>query len=319
MHEDLHPHGEGSDSVAQLIETGREYPAESLQTASNQIRLQCISVYQRNWTRVGVGMAREPGNGESSRFFLKQNIGKNGLWHDNHWEYEQAGAIIAHKLFSHLVRVPALRYKNESLLLNVFDYIDVVTVDEQLRSDPACFDRSIASVIGKMVQVLEVMRQPPAEVLEKNLPVKHRSYGSPGKAVCFKGFDIRNAGFIRMDDGRLNTDDLAVFDFVRPYLAPIEEAAAKLFVSIGLLNWGKPLSRFMQGPDLMLLEKALLPMAPYMDKNAVQAELKLQSTFRTQEFQGAGRLERAIKRLGVDALGKRYLRKLARWCDRHIN
>jgi hypothetical protein len=69
----------------------------------------------------------------------------------------------------------------------------------------------------------------------------------------------------------------------------------------------------------MLLEKALLPMAPYMDKNAVQAELKLQSTFRTHEFQGAGRLERAIKRLGVDALGKRYLRKLARWCDRHIN
>lgn len=301
-----------------LIQQGDEYPVADLQSDSTQVLLHCNRVQQRNWTRVGVGSISPHAGTARTTVFLKQNIDRGGNRHPEHWAYEQSGAAIAHDLLQNIVRVPQLRYKNESLLLNVYEYIDIITIDELLRSDPKTFDRCIGSVMHSMAEVLGVMARPISVSCLETLPVKSRPYGGASTAINFKGFEIRNTGLVRDPAGNVEVDELVMFDFVRPYLAPIEEAAAKLFVSIGLLNWGKPLGRFMRGPDASLLEGALRALHPFLDRQAILAEIELQSAFRTREFQGAGRLERTLKRLGVDTLGKRYLHSLRRWCERHI-
>lgn len=300
------------------IEPGAEYFVDHRQTSCDPVALQCTRVQQRNWTRVGMGRIPLPGGTGHTTVFLKQNIDRGGHRHPEHWVYEQTGADIAHHLLQETVQVPLLRYQNEALLLNVYEYIDVITIDELLRSDPAAFDQYFDSVIHKLVEVLEIMKQPLSAPHSETLPLKSRPYGGTSTAINFKGFEIRNAGLLRTDAGTVESGNLVMFDFVRPYRAPIEEAAAKLFVSIGLLNWGKPLGRFMRGPDTALLERVRQPLRPYLDRQAVLAEVYLQSCFRTREFQGAGCLERSLKRLGVYTLGKRYLHQLKRWCERSI-
>ncbi len=300
------------------IEQGSEYLVDHRQSPFGQVSLQCTRVQQRNWTRVGLGRLPAAGGVGHTTVFLKQNIDRGGRSHPDHWLYEQAGADIAHQLLKDIVRVPQLRYQSESLLLNVYEYIDVVTIDELLRSDPAAFDQCFDNVIRNMVEVLEAMRRPFSVPHLETLPVKSRPYGGSSTAINFKGFEIRNAGLVRADTGAIEPANLVMFDFVRPYRAPIEEAAAKLFVSVGLLNWGKPLGRFMKGPDTALLERALRPLHSYLDRQAVLEEIDLQRRFRTREFQGSGNLERTLKRLGIDILGRRYLHKLRHWCERHI-
>lgn len=306
------------DQASVVLEQGCEYPVASSLEPSEQIRLTCIGAQQRNWSRVGVGQILAPQEAESGQVFLKQNIDRGGYRQHRHWSYEQAGAVIARDLLGDVVEVPALLYQNEALLINVFEYIDIITVDELLRSDPAAFKERFTDVMERMVQVLERMRAPRAGALGEGLPIKARPYGGPSTAINFKGFEIRNAGFAKAAGGSVDTDSLVMFDFVRPYLGPIEEAAAKLFVSIGLLNWGKPLHRFMRGPDMSLLEQSLQLLCPFLDRQAIEAEIELQYRFRTHEFQGSGHLERSFKKAGIDLLGKRYLHRFAHWCELHV-
>jgi hypothetical protein len=119
--------------------------------------------------------------------------------------------------------------------------------------------------------------------------------------------------------GKPRHEDFFLFDFGRPYLAPIQEAAAKLFVSIGLLNWGRPLSRFSKGPDFRLLETAKQRLLPFLDPVAIAAEVRLQRSFRWAEIQGTGSLERSVKRLAINTLGKRYFDRLENWCRRALS
>lgn len=300
------------------IEPGHAYSVENALTPGNRLQLECIDVVQRNWSRVGPGRLAVSPESAQRRVFVKQNIDKGGSRQPEHWKHEQTGAAIAAKLLADIVQVPALSHQNEQLLINVFEYVDLITLDELLRIDPVSFDKHIEPVTSRLVRVLEAMSAPTMTSLVDSLPVKKRTYGGPSTAVNFKGFEIRNTGFARAEDGVIKPDNLVAFDFVRPYLAPVEEAAAKLFVSIGLLNWGKPLDRFARGPDLSLLERVLPILRPYLDGRAIQAELELQARFRTHEFQGSGALERMFKQLGIDMLGKRYLRKLEHWCERNI-
>jgi hypothetical protein len=309
---------EQTDKRLSPIQSGSEYTVDRLQSPFGHASLLCTATKQRNWTRVGTGHISTPDKNGGITTFLKQNIDRDGQSHPEHWLYEQTGAEIAHQLLQHTVRVPRLRYKNESLLLNVYEHVDLITIDELLRSDPATFDKCFDGVIHKMLEVLEILKQPPAAINQEIIPAKSRSFGGPGTAINFKGFEIRNAGLARTGAGSIMADKLVMFDFVRPYLAPIEEAAAKLFVSIGLLNWGIPVGRFVRGPDTALLARALKPLEPFLDRQAVLAEINLQSGFRTRKFLGSGNLERYLKRLGVSMLGKRYLYKLKNWCERHI-
>jgi len=309
---------DGGNAPVQPVQVGQDYPVENLADSSGGFQLHCEEVAQRNWSRVGVGRINAQQGDLAGKYFLKQNINKAGLGLPAHWVNERTGTLVGQYMLENAVDIPALVFHMPSLLLNVFEYANVVPLDEILRDNSEVFRKHFPDILPQLVQVLEELQVGDVASLPFDLPVKERDYGGPSSAVNFKGFDIRNMAVRKLENNRYRWDRLVMFDFGKPYLAPIEEAAAKLFVSIGLLNWGRPVSRFALGPDEALLEKVLPSFRPFLDIKAVRTELQLQAGFRSREFHGAGGIERNLKRWGVGLLGKRYLSRLARWCNKHI-
>jgi hypothetical protein len=299
-----------------LIQVGQTYAVDPV-NGGESLSIRCLDVEQRNWSRVGTAEYTDQ-HGNAQRCFVKQYLDKAAEQHADHWDYERDGAVVARQLLGKVVHVPAILFRNNELLLNIFEFSEVISIDILLRNDATVFDEIIVSVLGRMADVLTALKNPPPDFDADSLTIKQRTYGGHSTAVNFKGFEIRNTGIVPGAGTDLKASDLVLFDFVRPYMAPIEEAAAKLFVSIGLLNWGSPLSRFIKGPDKNLLTEAARILGPWLDAEAISAELDLQEKFRTAEFKGAGGLEVFLKRLGVDLLGKLYLRNLRRWCRGNI-
>jgi hypothetical protein len=299
-----------------LIQTGQVYRVNPV-NGSDSVTIRCLDVDQRNWSRVGTAEYTDE-HGNTQRCFVKQYLDKAAGRHADHWGYERDGATVARELLEKLVHVPEILFRNDELLINVFEFFELTSIDVLLRNDPVTFNEIIGSVLGRMAEVLTVLKNPSADFDASSLTTKQRVYGSSSTAVNFKGFEIRNTGISPGAGADMKPSDLVLFDFVRPYMAPIEEAAAKLFVSIGLLNWGSPLSRFIKGPDEGVLSEAAITLGPWLDGAAISAELDLQEKFRTAEFKGAGGIEVFLKRLGVDLLGKLYLRRLRRWCRENI-
>ena len=299
-----------------LIQVDQVYVVDPID-GSDSVSIRCLDVEQRNWSRVGTAEYIDA-FGNTQRCFVKQYLDKAADRHADHWDYERDGAVVARQLLDKVVHVPAILFRSNELLLNVFEFTEVISIDVLLRNDAAAFEKVIASVLGRMADVLTVLKNPLPGFDARSLTIKQRTYGGSSTAVNFKGFEIRNTGIVPGVATDLKASDLVLFDFVRPYMAPVEEAAAKLFVSIGLLNWGTPLSRFIKGPDKKLLTEAARILGPWLDTEAIAAELHLQEKFRTAEFKGAGGLEVFLKRLGVDFLGKFYLQSLRRWCRENI-
>ena len=299
------------------IQVGQGYAVFPLAGDEPALVVRCLDLVQRNWSRVGPGELRFS-DGTTQPCFIKQYLDRTGDWQSDHWEYEQDGAIAASELLATVARVPRLIAQEQKLLLNIFEFAEVVSLDVLLRADQPAFDRCVEGAVRQMAEVLGAMQNPPATFDMAALPQKPRDFGT-AQAVNFKGFEIRNAGVPPDLAGVSGPDDLVLFDFVRPYAAPIEEAAAKLFISIGLLNWGSPLGRFLRGPDKRLLAMAAGILEPWLDRRAIGAELELQKRFRTGEFKGTGGLEVVLKRLGVDLIGRKYLHQLASWCKANIN
>ena len=299
-----------------LIQVGQVYVVNPV-NGSASVSIRCLDVDQRNWSRVGTAEYTDE-HGNTQRCFVKQYLDKAAGRHADHWGYERDGATVARELLKKLVHVPEIIFRNDELLINVFEFCELTSIDVLLRNDPVAFNEIIGPVLGRMAEVLTVLKNPSADFDVRSLTTKQRVYGSSSTAVNFKGFEIRNTGISPGAGVDMKPGDLVLFDFVRPYMAPIEEAAAKLFVSVGLLNWGSPLSRFIKGPDKSLLSEAAITLAPWLDGAAIYAELDLQEKFRTAEFKGAGGIEVFLKRLGIDLLGKLYLRRLRRWCRENI-
>lgn len=306
-------------SVADPIEINQDYTVNT-PDSSNLVTLRCIEMEQRNWSRVGSGklITSEDKSPSAPDFFLKQNIDRGGILHYDHWLYEQSGTAVARHLLKDVVRVPALKYHNQALLLNVFEHVQLIPVDELLRAKPDQFKDNFPRLMKKIPTLLEALQQPYSGPHQDQIKTKNRPYGQGSNTMNFKGLDIRNIGF-DTSAGALSESDIILFDCVRPYLAPVEEAVAKIFISIGLLNWGKPLNRFIQGPDLSLLAIAQEYLAPYLDREALQAELQLQASFRFSHVQGMSHSEVIMKKSGLNVLGKHYLKKLQYWCDKEIH
>ena len=302
--------------TAELIQTGSEYIIGASSGGAG-LRVVCADVQQRNWSRVAKGFIVTPGQSPVA-CFIKQYIGKDGTVHADHWGYEQEGVERAASILKEVACVPKLLTRDASRLLNVFEYFEMVSLDQLLRSDAAAFDRCIDSVLHRMDQVLSALLAAPARCDITDLKSKARNYGHLGVAVNFKGFEIRNAGVPRSVSSSVSAADLVLFDFVRPYLAPVEEAAAKLFVSVGMLNWGSPLGRFAAGPDTALLARAESILRPWLDRDAVDAELELQQKFRNSELKGAQGIEVFLKWLGVAVFGRYYFAKLRAWCAKNV-
>ena len=301
----------------ELIQAGGEYIIEAGPGDGASLRLVCSDVHQRNWSRVAKGTLTN-GDGRVVACFVKQYVGKDGSVHADHWEYEHEGVEYAGNILGQIVHVPKLLLRDQQRVLNIFDYFEIVSIDQLLRSDPAAFNSCIDSVLQRMEQVLVALLNAPDKHDVSGLKGKQRGYGRIGVAVNFKGFEIRNAGIPCSAGTRASAEELVLFDFVRPYLAPVEEAAAKLFVSVGMLNWGNPVRRFINGPDTELLARAADILRPWLDREAIAAELDLQEKFRSAELKGARSHEVFLKWLGVMAFGRYYFAKLRTWCAKNI-
>jgi len=301
-----------------LLQPGHQYKLNDLVNPDRSVSCQCTQIHQRNWSRVGSGqIVTEDGN--THQVFLKQNVSRNGEILLDQWDYEKSGATIASELFQKTIFIPRLIYHNESLALCVFEYIDIIPFDELLRQNNSLFQPCFTAFLDRSVQLLQTMQSGRPGAMFDALSEKQRPYGSSSTSINFKGFDIRNIGIINEQGNQSDSREFAMFDFGRPYQAPIEEAAAKLFISIGLLNWGKPIHRFAKGPDTELLSMSLPYLQPYLAQAALNAELDLQTRFRSSEVKGSGIVEKSIKKFGIDSLGKRYLNQLRAWCDNHID
>ncbi len=300
-----------------LLEPGHHYTINDLNT-NNTVSVQCMNVEQRNWSRVGIGLI-EMEAGKKQEVFLKQNVSKNGELLSNQWEYEKLGAIVANKLFQNTVTIPQLKYHNPTLALCVFEFMEIIPFDTLLRNNNSLFTKSFIAFLEHSTQILKTMQNSQGVAMTDALPVKQRPYGDCSTSINFKGFDIRNIGVIKNHKNNTGSSEFIMFDFGRPYKAPIEEASAKLFISIGLLNWGRPISRFARGPNTDLLAISIDYMKPFLCYESIRAELNLQSKFRFNEVHGSGLVEKSLKKLGIDVLGNRYMNKLASWCRDNVD
>jgi hypothetical protein len=292
--------------MTRLLEVGLPLPPAAERLLGPAV---CTALQQRNWSRVGLAVG--PAGG--SRYFLKQSVDRSGAWHAQLWRHELEGLRLAERVLEDIAIVPRVLGTDESHLLTVHEYIVFETPDELLRREPAALARSLPEILGRLTAVIDALAAPPADALV-DLPRKARPFGGAPTALNFKGFDIRNCGIV--EGAQEPPQRLVLFDLGRPYLAPREELAAKLLVSVGLLNWGAPLTRFLRGPDIALLELARETLGARVERAAVVAEIELQRGFRLRELKARDRLEELAKALVVRTVGRRYLDRLEQWARR---
>ncbi|MFK7739351.1 MAG: hypothetical protein AB8H80_03435 [Planctomycetota bacterium] len=295
------------------IQAIRHQEQLALDIDGTRVNVSLHDICQRNWSRVAVGELSEALPGQEARVFVKQFVDRRGEPHADHMNNELAGSRAATALETNGVRVmPVISVDQERLLL-CYPWQILITPDELLRTNEAAFASRVGSLVDLARNFLDALHPCP-EHIASGLKSKSRPYGGAARALNLKGMDIRNWAWPCSTPGNVIDGPPLVFDCGRPYLAPIEEAAAKLLVSFGLLNWGWPMRRFVRGPDAKLLERVATVFQPYVSRDAVLAEIDLQARVRMGEFQGSNAITRLGKRLTVEVIGRRYLRRLRRQC-----
>jgi hypothetical protein len=270
-----------------------------------------ITVSQRNWSRVAIASVDGANGAASERVFLKQFVDRSGKVHHEQVDYERDGCLRAAGVQQGALRVVSVIGETRDEAVLVYPALQMATPDELLRKDPTLAAAVLPQVLAAATTFLRAL--PIAGSKSPTLKSKQRPYGSPSKSLSFKGLDIRNIGVLLDDKGRPD-GTLVMFDFGRPYLAPIEEAAAKLFVSCGLLNWGHPFRRFLSGPDPEIVAAAAKAFAGFLELAAIDAEIGLQQRFRMNDAQGSSGVQRLAKRVIVATVGRRYLHELKEVC-----
>ena len=297
---------------------GREYRVDPVPAGGEVISLSCTSVTQRNWSRVGVGR-HAAGDGGVTPYFLKQNIDRSGRAHPDHWLEEREGAELGFELLGAAATIPRPVFVRPDLLLSVFDFVAVAPMNDLLRGAPEQFERCFDPVLQGCAALLEKLGSMPDRVRTAGLPRKVRPYDTGRSAILFRGLEFRNLGPPLHPDGSPEPGRLVVFDLGQASIGPLEDAGARLFVSIGMLNWGRPLGRFLQGPDASLMRRAYRVLRPYLSPAAVRAELDRNIRQRQQEVVASGRVEYLLKRVGIDLIGRRYFQALSGWVEQHCD
>lgn len=295
------------------IQPGHEYRVTGTGDKDLNTRIRCQTVSRRVWSHVGICEHIGSG-GVRQEYFVKQYIDRRGQPHADQWRQEQHGSRLAATALDGLVHISRIAFIAEEHLLNIFEYRPLHSMDELLREHPEAFASTVDHVIDTMGRVLDRLASPLDRDSLAGLPEKRRSFGAP-TALNLKGFEIRNVG-LEVSESRQPGQTVIMFDCGKPYLAPIEEAAAKLIVSIGMLNWGRPLRRFLLGPDTALLVKSFDIFTAYVDRRAIEEELRRNAVFRTRHVLAQNRLEEFLKYVGVKTIGNRYFRQLETRCWR---
>lgn len=267
----------------------------ALSPAGPNLRFTCTSVEQRNWSRVAFGVAVD--GGSAQELFLKQFIDRGGRPLSQQYESELIAHPLATDVLGGVASVPGILAVNGPALTIGYEPVSMMPMDTLLRSDSARFTREFPGMLETVEAVLTALAGVGRQQLD---PAVIEGQANTDGVLTFKGLDFRNLGVGTRADGPF------IFDFGKAYLAPIADAAARYLVSIALLNWGRPLGRFVRGPNPELIEAASRVLGRFTSLEAVLYRLQQEAAYRQAEVQSGSLVEHVGKVAGITALGGRY-------------
>ena len=274
-----------------------------------QVEYRCTgSVRRRIWSFTGDGEIMSSGRSRS-RIFLKQFIDRGGRPDRRSFDREMASHEPAEELLSACVRLPKLLLIDVERLILGYEFIECLTFDELLRQDENLFRREFDAVLPRLVAMLDALagRTSHAE------PPKGLHPGAASiRATVFPGLELRNMGVLKHAVGDSDSR-LCTFDLGQPYEGCVADTTSALLLSVGLLNWGRPLRRFIMGPDLELLDQAWQVLEPFADFENVVARFEQEEVVRAGRVKAANNFESVAKKIGIRIVGRRYLRALAKY------
>jgi hypothetical protein len=266
------------------------------------------AVQQRNWSRVGVATASDS---EDPAYFLKQFIAADGSVVSGGASAEAQAADLGRAAFGDCVLVPEFADEDRALL--AYPHRRFVATDQLLRDDPGGLDAVWATFCADLSGIIAATTTVPTELLRG---LRERPQGRPGevRALAFKALEVRNIA--PRIDGR---QPLLIFDLGPAYVSTVADVAARLLVSVLLLNWGRPMSRFVKGPPTRLASVAAQQWSPYLERDIVAGAFGKEVAMRRESIQGTSRRERWGKAVGVATVGARYEALTMNWVRRTLS
>jgi hypothetical protein len=266
------------------------------------------AVHQRLWSRVAV--AGPPGF-ERPCYFLKQFVAADGQVVRGGDVAESQAASLGRATFGDCVLVPAFTAEDRALL--AYPHHEFATTDELLRSDPARLERLWSQFCDDVAALIASTATVSDDVLAGLRKASAAEPGS-GRALGFKAFEVRNIA-PRID----GMQPLLVFDLGPAYVSTVADVAARLMVSVLLLNWGRPMSRFVQGPPVALASVAARRWSDYLDQATVANAVTKEVAMRRRSIQSSTRRERWGKAAGMATVGQRYEAQAMAWVRRTLS
>jgi hypothetical protein len=282
-------------------------PGEELRDGSGR-PIVVDAVHQRLWSRVAV--AGPPGS-ERPSYFLKQFVAADGQVVRGGACAESQAALLGRATFGDCVLVPEFSADDRALL--AYPHHEFATTDELLRSNPARLERLWSQFCEDVAALIASTATVSDDVLSG---LRKGSGAAPGagRALAFKAFEVRNIA-PRIE----GTQPLLVFDLGPAYVSTVADVAARLMVSVLLLNWGRPMSRFIQGPPVALAAVAARCWSDYLDATTVANAVRKEVAMRRRSIQAVTRRERWGKAAGMATVGRRYEAQAMAWVRRTLS
>jgi hypothetical protein len=205
-------------------------------------------------------------------------------------------------------RVPKLIAVDDDSLVLCYEHHAMRAADDLVRSAGHISEGDFTAMVDAVRSLSRVFEEWPDPEASR-LPVKQRDFASTASVVIPKGADIRNIG-VRPDGPAL------FFDPGKLYVGPREELHAKWLVSVLLLNWGAPASRYARGPDLSLAARFADAIDAQPSREAVIRELRRELRRAIREPLAGTWAKRRAKSAGSVVLGVPYFLSCARWTNR---
>jgi len=250
--------------------------------------IRCTTVHQRNWSRTG--LARLERGAAPATVFFKQFLDPQGAQTTSTLSEELKAYRDARPIFGTNLIEP-IGFSSENLTL-IFPLVPLSTLDVIARSAKEGSEWESARSVIRYAS--EVLQRTERQALEDQL-----GPGPDLSATVYKGFEVRNLGIDL--DARVRA-----FDIGPTRRGHMGEMAARFLISLLLLNWGRPLTRFAQGPKEVIFRLGFAEVGRYVRPQQLQNELRNQWEGRRTVVKG-GRITRAAKSVGLNYLGQRYV------------
>lgn len=276
-----------------------------------QVEYRCLgNVRRRIWSMTGEGEIVLSGISRST-IFLKQFIDRGGNPDKNGFDVELSSREPAKKLLRSCVYIPKLLLIDAERLILGYEFVECLTFDELLRQDTNVFNREFDAVLPRLVELIDALAGGARRVGSGNR--SHLDSASM-RATIFPDLELRNIGVLKDAVGD-SESRLCAFDLGRPYEGCVADASSNFLLSVGLLNRGRPLRRFIMGPDFELLDKAWRVLRPIADPENVIARFKREEVERSHRVKAVNNFESVAKKVGIRIVGRRYLRALAKYAE----